>query len=482
MQYRAPSLASGSAHANSIRRRSGGSPLSRRHISAEIQPSRSFSPQFADSPSFDIGHSFVGDEAITSFTSVPLTPRPERNHSFQSTQTRASRITRLPTPDYTAEPRARSQGNRSRLEGARSALSRGLSFISFRAVPASLGFLPYQQRPTSIRSESGETLYTVKTSGSNASSRTAVSAHSIPDKFTHKWPRLRSSLRRLDQVGSSRKASARLAASEDGRGLGIDKVEKWTSFKWCLVISVALVFIYGLIALIWAIATWFGAWDHADVMYVADYDILILITLAGSILVFTALVGMTGTVLDSRPILATYALLLWPALLSMLAVGYSSYRRSTFSLDHKLNFSWSKYYTDFGRLLIQNSLRCCGYYSPLHSATFSNRCYPRTPLPGCKGVLYRFEQANLGVIWSATFSVVPLHFINIAVSLLCSNHVTKTFGKGLTPKQYRLSGADVKADAEKISMGMGMGGVTRPEISRANSSGLFREDRQVYFR
>lgn len=84
------------------------------------------------------------------------------------------------------------------------------------------------------------------------------------------------------------------------------------------------------------------AWNHADVMYVADNDILILIAMAASILMFTALLGLTGTLLNSRPILATYTLLLWPALISMLAVGYTSYKRYAFSLDHKLNFSWSQ--------------------------------------------------------------------------------------------------------------------------------------------
>lgn len=186
-------------------------------------------------------------------------------------------------------------------------------------------------------------------------------------------------------------------------------------------------------------------------MYVADYDVLVLISWAGSLLLFNSLVGWTGTLLNSRPLLAVYALLLWPSFMSILAVGYTSYRRATFSLDRKLNFSWSQYYTSFGRLLIQNSLQCCGYYSPVHEATFSNRCYPRTPLPGCKGVLFRFEQANLGMIWSAVFSIVPLHLINIVASLLCANHVTRTFGKGLTPKQYRLTAADVTTDAQSIA-------------------------------
>ncbi|KAJ7119876.1 hypothetical protein C8R44DRAFT_789036 [Mycena epipterygia] len=196
--------------------------------------------------------------------------------------------------------------------------------------------------------------------------------------------------------------------------------------------------------------TWFRTWDQADVMFVADNDVLVLITLAGSVLVFTALVGLSGLLLNSRPILAAYALLLWPAFACIVAIGYVAYKRATFSLDHKLNMSWSQYYTPLGRLLVQDSLRCCGFYSALHEATPSTRCYPRTALPGCKGKLFRFERANLAMVWSAAFSLVPLHLLNVLVALLCANHVTATFGKGITPRMYRLTRVDVQADAEKI--------------------------------
>lgn len=206
-------------------------------------------------------------------------------------------------------------------------------------------------------------------------------------------------------------------------------------------------------------------------MYVADNDILILITLASSILLFTSLLGFTGTLLNSRPILALYALLLWPALASILAVGYVAYKRSAYSLDRKLNLAWSQWYTELGRLMIQDSLRCCGFYTALHDAAPSGRCYPRTALPGCKGRLYRFEKANLGMIWSGAFGVSVLHLVNIIVALLCANHITERFGMGITPKKYRLDGSDVRSDAERIMK------VVRPEISRANSSGVFREDR-----
>lgn len=215
-------------------------------------------------------------------------------------------------------------------------------------------------------------------------------------------------------------------------------------------------------------------------MNVADNDVLILITLSASAMVFTSLVGFSGVFLNSRPILATYTILLWPPLLALLAVGYISYRRATFSLDHKLNFSWSQFYTPLGRLLIQNSLRCCGYYSPLHDATPSKNCYSRSPLPGCKGKLFRFERDTLGMVWAAAFSIALLHLVNVLIALLCANHLTRTFGKGVTPKKYRLTATDVRADADKILRGMNRTGdpAGRPNLSRGPSSGWFRKDQE----
>lgn len=229
--------------------------------------------------------------------------------------------------------------------------------------------------------------------------------------------------------------------------------------------------------MMFSLRTWFKTWLTADAFIVTDGDLLILMTLAASILVFTAMVGLSGAILNSRPILAVYSLLLWPAFISMLVVGYLSYKRYTFALDQKLSLAWSQYYTQLGRLVIQNSLDCCGYYSAAHDATPSSKCYIRTMLPGCKGKLYRMERANLGSMWSATFALVPLHLLNIGISLLCSNHVTKTFGKGITPKQYRLSIRDVQESRAKLGGSSG-GYLSRPSLSRLSTRGTLREDKQ----
>lgn len=220
-----------------------------------------------------------------------------------------------------------------------------------------------------------------------------------------------------------------------------------------------------------------SAWMYADVMSVADYDILVLITVSSALLLLTFLIGITGTILNSRPILAIYAFLLWPAFASVLAIGYTGYKRSTFALDRKLNLAWSQWYTPLERLIIQNTLHCCGFYNPMHEVTPSKMCYVRTSLPGCKAKLWAFEKTNLKRIWIVAFSVVPLHIVNIFVALCCANHVTVRFGKGIMPKRYRLKGEDVRRDAEKIVLGVA-GTLARPRIMRASSSRVFREDKE----
>lgn len=204
-------------------------------------------------------------------------------------------------------------------------------------------------------------------------------------------------------------------------------------------------------------------------MLVADNDILVLITLCASLMLAAALVGTTGALLNSRPILALYALLLWPALLSLLSVGYLSYKRAVFALDRKLNLAWSEWYTPLGRLIVQDALTCCGFYDAVHEASFSARCVARTTLPGCKAPLLAFEYANLTTLWTTAFALLPLHLVNIVVALLCANHVTRRFGKGLMPKRYRLRAEDVRANAHSLLVHFAEG-ATRPPLARAGSS------------
>jgi len=69
----------------------------------------------------------------------------------------------------------------------------------------------------------------------------------------------------------------------------------------------------------------------------------------------------------------------------------------------------------------------------------SQTCYARSILPGCKLSYIQFERKMLQKWYTAAFSLVPLHLAVILAGLLCSNHVTYRFGKGMMPKAYRLS-------------------------------------------
>jgi hypothetical protein len=119
----------------------------------------------------------------------------------------------------------------------------------------------------------------------------------------------------------------------------------------------------------------YPAWQRADVLVVVENDLLICkiateiyhnqsttdlkgidITLAGSMCLVTSLLGLTGTMLNSRPILAFYNLLLWPTMIAILVVGYHSYRKQALNLDRKLNQAWSQFLDDAGRLRVQNNV------------------------------------------------------------------------------------------------------------------------------
>ncbi|KAH8822578.1 Tetraspanin family-domain-containing protein [Flagelloscypha sp. PMI_526] len=284
-------------------------------------------------------------------------------------------------------------------------------------------------------------------SPSRSSTRTLVN---LPEYFTQKWPRPLS-VRKLDfSAKKTRQAEGTGLVSDDLRntleknyGFGACEGD-WPMAKWFLILSVFTLFVYGAAGLWGVLSIWFRAYTQASLLLTISSDLVVLLTLASSIILFTALLGFVGTLLNSRPILALYALLLWPCFISILAPGYISYKRSTYSVERKLNEAWSRTYTNYGRLMIQSSLKCCGYWSSDHGAVPSSTCYSRTSIPGCKGPLMRFTQSSLRFVWMSTFSLVPLHVANILVSLLCANHVTKRFGKGVMPRKYWLTGIDLK--------------------------------------
>ena len=49
------------------------------------------------------------------------------------------------------------------------------------------------------------------------------------------------------------------------------------------------------------------------------------------------------------------------------------------------------------------------------------------------------KSSFLGIIWRFAFAIVPAQILVMITALLCSNHVTSRFGKGMIPPAYRLN-------------------------------------------
>ncbi|GAA6015478.1 hypothetical protein JCM11491_004365 [Sporobolomyces phaffii] len=251
--------------------------------------------------------------------------------------------------------------------------------------------------------------------------------------------------------GVKRRRKALGHAFRTGKGAAIKWVgkdgllgedESWTTQKWGLVFTVTTLFGYGLAGMICAFSTYLHSWQGADVAVAAETGLMTALTIASFVLLLTSLLGLSGTLLNSRPLLAIYAVLLWPCLAVMLVVGYISYRRAGLNLEGKIDQLWSQSLSAAGRKVVQDEFQCCGYYNSYHDATFTPTCFPRSNLPGCKGSLLRFETKLLRSIYRVVLGLVPLHLCNITISLLCANHVDRQFGKGLMPRQYRLKATD----------------------------------------
>lgn len=192
-------------------------------------------------------------------------------------------------------------------------------------------------------------------------------------------------------------------------------------------------------ALIFCLLTWFNIWSHADVILVANRSELVISTIAASFGVLTSLIGWAGILLNNRPFLAVYTFFCWITFGLIVIPGYLSYKRSVFNLEGKLNAQWSRTLGQAGRATIQTQLSCCGYFSPFVEATVTQTCYSRSILPGCKAAYMQFESMVLQRWYTVAFLMVPAQILVILAGLLCSNHVTYRFGKGMMPKAYRLS-------------------------------------------
>ncbi|KAG6826093.1 hypothetical protein H0H92_001152 [Tricholoma furcatifolium] len=298
-------------------------------------------------------------------------------------------------------------------------------------------------------------------SGTSDSTGVSLSVNYLPHKFSNTLlspgPRKRkgknggpgSIPKRGGGVEAFRSGEARMPGENDEDYDGVSgnffggqpgqRKLRWNKFKWCLFVTNTLLTIYSLVGLIMCLLTWFNIWRHSDIIRVANRGELIISTTAASLGLFTSVLGWAGILLNNRVFLAVYTFLLWIVFIFLLVPGYITYKRRTFNLEGKINAQWSRDLGADGRLRIQNQLGCCGYYSPFVEATVSQTCYARTVLPGCKGPYLTYERKILSTWYTTVFSLAPLHIAVIVSGLLCSNHVTYRFGKGMMPKAYRLS-------------------------------------------
>jgi len=185
--------------------------------------------------------------------------------------------------------------------------------------------------------------------------------------------------------------------------------------------------------------TWFDVWKYANVVRTGNQSELVISTIAASFGILTSIIGWAGILLNNRSFLAWYTFLTWTTFAFLLSPGYITYKRHTFNLEGKINTQWSQRLSSMGRLKIQNQLQCCGYFSPFVEATVSQTCYSRSILPGCKSQFLQFERAILKKWYKAVFVLVLPHMVVMVAGLLCSNHITYRFGKGMMPEAYRLN-------------------------------------------
>lgn len=97
-------------------------------------------------------------------------------------------------------------------------------------------------------------------------------------------------------------------------------------------------------------------WSRSTLIQVVNWALLLYATVAAGILFLTSLVGITGAIMNSRPMLAFYNALLWPSLGSTAIVGYSSYKRRAFNLEGKMAQGWSQSWGDVGRTIVQDTV------------------------------------------------------------------------------------------------------------------------------
>ncbi|KAI0714541.1 tetraspanin Tsp2 [Earliella scabrosa] len=312
--------------------------------------------------------------------------------------------------------------------------------------------LPYGSRAASFRSMSPKNDTPLMDSKGVPSS---LSINYIPSKFSGmKRRKVKGGDIPVPKTGGGRDAfranESRMPGDGDedydGVTFGKGGRKRWNRFKWVLFFCnlVRLMVhpqfsVYSLAGLIATLLIHFNVWEHADIIRVGNKPELIISTIAATLGVLTSLIGWSGILLNNRAFLAVYSFLLWICFALLVTPGYITYKKHTFNLEGKINAQWSRDLGLDGRLRIQNQLHCCGYFNPFIEATVSQTCYARSLLPGCKAPYMDFQFVITQRWFTVVFAIVPAQLVVMIAALLCSNHVTYRFGKGMMPKAYRLN-------------------------------------------
>ncbi|KAJ7082397.1 hypothetical protein B0H15DRAFT_785784 [Mycena belliarum] len=296
----------------------------------------------------------------------------------------------------------------------------------------------------------------------------SLAANYLPNKFSNSLLTRRRGFGGRDKDGvegmlprgggveAFRSGAARMpgAADEDYDGVDLGRggrKARWTRFKVILFFANVVLSLYSLLALVFVLLVHFHTLEDAPILLVANTLELGFSTTAAAVTLLTALVGFPGIFLNNRPFLAVYTFLLWICFGLLVIPGYLTYKRRNLNLEGKINQQWSQQLDAADRLVIQNVLGCCGYFSPFVEATVSSTCYARSVLPGCKSAYIAFQKHALERWYTVSFGLVPIHLGIMIAGLLCSNHVTYRFGKGMMPKAYRLSKESMAVIMEKYA-------------------------------
>ncbi|KAF6746431.1 tetraspanin Tsp2 [Ephemerocybe angulata] len=314
--------------------------------------------------------------------------------------------------------------------------------VSSTHSPSNSASLPSSQSPLHLHVPHYAGIPSSGPSSPVSASGLSLSVNYLPAKFSDNILNARARLRGKgggEKGPSVPKQGGGLAAFKSGEARIGGKSLRWTRFKVILFVANLLLSLYSLVAMIACLLTWFTTWQHADIIRVANNPELVLSTLAASLGMLTSVIGWAGILLNNRTFLAVYTLLTWVTFAFLVTPGYITYRRYSLNLEGKINDMWANALGAMGRMRIQNQLSCCGYFSPYVEATVSQTCYARSILPGCKKGIWDYEERILRNWWKTSFALVPVHICVMLAALMCSNHVTYRFGKGMMPEAYRLN-------------------------------------------